>query len=68
MKKINGRNVVHRWKQICNYLGVSKQTARRWRLDKGLPIHKSDAGIYAFCDELDQWHTKPNPPRASENP
>ena len=47
------------WKAIANYLGKSVRTARRWESEEGLPVrrqmHKSQASVFAFRADIDEW-------------
>jgi TolB-like protein/TPR repeat protein len=47
------------WKAIARYLGRSVRTVRRWEQQEGLPVHRlmhqSQASVYAFRQELDDW-------------
>ena len=47
------------WKEIGFFLGRNERTAKRWELDKGLPIHRVPGGprgrIYAYSDDLTAW-------------
>ena len=47
------------WKAIARYLGRSVRTVRRWEQQEGLPVHRlmhqSQASVYAFRHELDDW-------------
>ena len=46
------------WKAICGYLECSRSTARDWRENRGLPIHRSRTGRpFARPCELEQWFT-----------
>lgn len=42
-------------KQICTYLGISRDTATKWIKNKDMPAHRIDR-IYRFDkDEIDEW-------------
>lgn len=47
------------WKDIAAYVGVSVATARRWGMDRGLPVHRiqgaSGASVFASTAEIDAW-------------
>lgn len=47
------------WKAIARYLGRSVRTVRRWEQQEALPVHRlmhqSQASVYAFRQELDDW-------------
>ncbi|MEE4296468.1 MAG: tetratricopeptide repeat protein [Wenzhouxiangella sp.] len=47
------------WKAIARYLSRSVRTVRRWEQQEGLPVHRlmhqSQASVYAFRQELDDW-------------
>ncbi|WP_191621333.1 tetratricopeptide repeat protein [Marinihelvus fidelis] len=50
------------WKAIARHLGCSVRTARRWEDEEGLPVHRQmhrvQASVYAYADELDAWRTR----------
>jgi hypothetical protein len=48
---ISGRHLVG-WKEICGFIRVSKKTAQRWTVEKGLPVHHP-AGPRAAAVALD---------------
>ncbi len=42
-------------KQICEYLGISRDTATKWIKTKGMPAHQIDR-IWRFDkEEVDEW-------------
>ena len=42
-------------KQLCAYLGISRDTATKWINNKGMPAHRIDR-IWRFDkDEIDEW-------------
>ena len=42
-------------KQVCAYLGISRDTAMKWIKNKGMPAHQIDR-IWRFDkDEIDEW-------------
>ena len=42
-------------KQICEYLGISRDTATKWIRTKGMPAHQIDR-IWRFDkEEVDEW-------------
>ncbi len=47
------------WKEIAAYLRRDVRTVRRWEKEEGLPVrrhlHKKQATVYAYVDELDEW-------------
>ena len=55
-------NRLESWKAIANYLGRSVRTVRRWEASEGLPVHRqmhrSQASIYAYAEELDAWRSR----------
>ncbi len=50
------------WKAIARHLGCSVRTARRWEDQEGLPVHRQmhrvQASVYAYADQLDDWRTR----------
>ena len=52
------RKVLHSWKEIAAYLGVSVRSAQRWETC-GLPIHRQGTGTkarpFAYADEVKRW-------------
>ncbi|MEE4174816.1 MAG: tetratricopeptide repeat protein [Xanthomonadales bacterium] len=69
------------WKAIARYLGRSVRTVRRWEQQEGLPVHRlmhqSQASVYAFPRELDDWRASraqgpseapPTPPARTASP
>ncbi len=50
--------IVERWystKEICVYLGVSRDTLLTWISDKGLPAHKVGRNWKFKPSEVDNW-------------
>lgn len=47
------------WKEIGSFLGRNERTAKRWELERGLPIRRVPGGprgrIYAYSDDLTTW-------------
>lgn len=47
------------WKEIAAYLGKTDRTVKRWRKNRGLPIHRvpgvAKTSVYAYPAELDLW-------------
>jgi tetratricopeptide (TPR) repeat protein len=47
------------WKDIAAYLGKTDRTAKRWRTERGLPVHRvpgtAKTSVYAYPDEVDRW-------------
>ena len=42
-------------KQLCAYLGISRDTATKWINNKSMPAHRIDR-IWRFDkDEIDEW-------------
>ena len=56
MQEIN--QTPERWystKEICNHLGVSRDTLLTWIADKGLPAHKVGRNWKFKPSEVDAW-------------
>lgn len=51
-------NIMDKWmsmKQLCAYLGISRDTATKWINNKSMPAHRIDR-IWRFDkDEIDEW-------------
>ena len=47
------------WKEIAKFLNCSEKTARRWELQRRLPVRRVPGGakssVYAFREELEKW-------------
>jgi phage terminase Nu1 subunit (DNA packaging protein) len=47
------------WKEIAAFLGKDVRTARRWNVERGLPVHRVPGGkrssVFAYTDELNAW-------------
>lgn len=42
-------------KQVCEYLGISRDTVTKWMKNKSMPAHRIDR-IWRFDkDEIDEW-------------
>jgi tetratricopeptide (TPR) repeat protein len=58
------------WKQIAAYLGRGERTAKRWEVDRSLPVHRVPGGgrgsVYAFPAELDEWLNSANAEESGE--
>jgi tetratricopeptide (TPR) repeat protein len=61
----NARKLVS-WKAIAEYLGCDVRTAKRWELDRRMPVHRAPgvkrSGVFAYTAEIDEWlhpSTKP---------
>lgn len=54
------------WKEIAAYFGRDVRTVRRWEQNEALPVHRhlhrSRGSVYAFQDELDDWHARRSMP------
>jgi len=52
------------WKEIAAHLGRDERTAKRWEIERGLPIHRPPggkrAGVFAYASELDIWLEAPS--------
>ena len=50
--------IMDKWmsmKQLCAYLGISRDTATKWIKNKGIPAHQIDR-IWRFDkNEIDEW-------------
>lgn len=47
------------WKEIAAFLGRGERTAKRWEVDRGLPVHRVPGGgrsaVFAYRSELTEW-------------
>ena len=54
----NSRKLVS-WKAIAEYLGCDVRTAKRWELDRRMPVHRAPgvkrSGVFAYTAEIDEW-------------
>lgn len=59
------------WKDIAAYLGKTDRTAKRWRNDRGLPVHRvpgtAKASVYAYAGEVDRWLQSARAANSEEN-
>lgn len=59
MAHANPQDRLESWKAIARYLGRSVRTVRRWEKQDSLPVHRlmhqSQASVFAFRKELDDW-------------
>jgi TolB-like protein/Tfp pilus assembly protein PilF len=57
------RQKLQSWKEIAAFLGKDVRTARRWNLERGLPVHRVPGGkggsVFAYADELQAWLDQP---------
>ena len=54
----DAKQIIERWystKEICVYLGVSRDTLLSWIADKGLPAHKVGRNWKFKPSEVDDW-------------
>jgi tetratricopeptide (TPR) repeat protein len=62
---VSGRARINAWKEIASYLGRDVRTVQRWEKSEGLPVHRhvheSQASVYAFPEELDEWLANRHP-------
>ena len=50
--------ITNRWyslKEICEYLGVSRDTVFKWIDNKNMPAHKMGRQCKFKIDEVDNW-------------
>ena len=50
--------IMDKWmsmKQVCEYLGISRDTANKWIKNKGMPAHQIDRIKRFDKDEIDEW-------------
>lgn len=50
--------ITNRWyslKEICEYLGVSRDTVFKWIDNKNMPAHKMGRQLKFKLDEVDNW-------------
>jgi TolB-like protein/Tfp pilus assembly protein PilF len=60
------RQKLQSWKEIAAFLGKDVRTARRWNMERGLPVHRVPGGgsVFAYSDELDAWLNKSSGPES----
>lgn len=53
------RERLNSWKEIADFLQRSEKTARRWEMQRNLPVHRvpgaGKGSVYAYRDELENW-------------
>lgn len=58
------------WKRIAAYLQRDVRTVKRWEKTEGLPVHRHlhrrQASVYAYEEELDAWRVNRRPAREAE--
>lgn len=50
------------WKEIAAYLRLSERAAKRWEIERGLPVHRPPGkrgGVFAYASELEIWLRAP---------
>ena len=60
MGELSKDDLLRSWKEIAAYLGVDVRTCYRWEDDRGMPVHRAEAGerkspVFAYKNELDAW-------------
>ena len=48
------------WKEIAQYLGVTKNTAEKWHKKVPMPIKKIGRKVTAFIADIKDWEDKPD--------
>jgi hypothetical protein len=52
-------NQLRGWKEIAAFLRTSEKTARRWEVERGMPVHRQQGGgrdlVFASREELEVW-------------
>jgi tetratricopeptide (TPR) repeat protein len=55
---VNSQKLVS-WKSIAAYFDCDERTAKRWELERELPVHrapgKKRSGVFAYPSEIDAW-------------
>lgn len=56
---MNVSDHIHGWKEIGSYIGRTERTARRWEIERRLPVRRTPgqgrSSVYAIKSELDGW-------------
>jgi tetratricopeptide (TPR) repeat protein len=56
---LDGAQKLASWKAIADYFHCNERTAKRWELERGLPVHRAPGGkrgyVFAYTHELDEW-------------
>ena len=59
----NERQRLNSWKEISAFLNRSDKTARRWEVERQLPVHRvpggSKSSVFAYVEELELWLAGP---------
>ena len=58
MCEVSILELINRWcslKEICEYLGVSRDTVFKWIETKNMPAHKMGRQWTFKVDEVDEW-------------
>ena len=58
MCEVSILELINRWyslKEICEYLGVSRDTIFKWIETKNMPAHKMGRQWKFKLDEVDEW-------------
>lgn len=62
------QSTLESWKAIASYLHRDVRTVQRWERKEGLPVrrhvHKKQATVYAYPEEIDHWRAS----RAEDDP
>lgn len=56
MSEINDR--YYSMSEICKYLGISRDSALKWIVNKGMPAHKVGKKWKFKVSEIDEWVRK----------
>ena len=46
---------LHGMKAICDYLGVSENTVRKYIKEEGLPVGRIGGGMVSDAEKIDAW-------------
>lgn len=52
------KEIIDRWysmPEICKYLGISRDTALKWIIDRNMPAHKVGKLWKFKTAEIDEW-------------
>ena len=59
MSSVSGGRRLTTWKEIGSYIGRDGRTAKRYEIERGLPVRRMPGQrksvVFAYSDEIDLW-------------